>query len=219
MAAHEILGAQSGGVTMYMKHFALNEQETHRNANGVCTWATEQSMREVYFKPFELAVKVGKARGMMSSFNRIGTVWTGGDYRLITKVLRNEWGFEGCVISDFITNAYMNPKQMCYAGGDLNLTTTKYWTNVDSSSASDVTALRKAAKNILYSIANSNAMNGEIIGYKLPIWQVIMFVVDAVMAAGLAVWGVFAVRGALKAASEPTVSIEPSDDTSEEKQE
>ena len=62
-------------------------------------------------------------------------------------------------------------------------------------------------------------MNGEIIGYKLPIWQVIMFVVDAVMAAGLAVWGVFAVRGALKAASEPTVSIEPSDDTSEEKQE
>ena len=48
----------------------------------------------------------------------------------------------------------MNPKQMCYAGGDLNLTTTKYWTNVDSSSASDVTALRKAAKNILYSIAN-----------------------------------------------------------------
>ncbi len=91
-------------------------------------------------------------------------------------------------------------KQMAYAGGDLNLANvpmrTKEW--ADTSSAADITILRQCTKNILFATANSNAINRDIEGYLPPVWQIVMFVVDGVIAAGLIVWGVFAVRGALK---------------------
>ena len=198
MAANEISGAKANGLIMFMKHFALNEQETHRASNGDVSWATEQAMREIYLRPFEIAVKEGGAMGIMSSFNRIGTQWTGGDYRLLTEVLRNEWGFDGTVICDFNTNSYMSSKQMCYAGGDLNLTTTRPWSKYDSSSASDVTVLRKAAHNVLYSVVHSNAMNAEIIGYNLPYWQIILYVIDGVIVLGLGILGFFAIRSVYK---------------------
>ncbi len=122
MAAAEVRGAQSKGVICMVKHFVANEQETHRSLSGDCSYLTEQSLREIYLKGFEIAVKEGKTRGIMSSFNRIGTMWTGGDYRLLTEILRDEWGFEGMVICDFNTiPQYMNSRQMAYAGGDLNL--------------------------------------------------------------------------------------------------
>lgn len=200
MAASEVKGARSKGVITYIKHFAVNEQETDRDSNGLVTWLTEQAMREIYLKPFEIAIKEGASLGVMSSFNRIGTKWTGGDYRLLTTILRNEWGFKGAVICDFNMSSYMNTKQMAYAGGDLNLANTpmrtKEW--ADNSSAADITILRQCSKNILYATANSNAINREVAGYALPVWQIVMIAVDCVLVAGLAVWGVFAVRGALK---------------------
>lgn len=198
MASYEIQGAASKGVYTLIKHFALNEQETHRSVNGLVTWTTEQSMRELYLKPFELAVKLGNTHGIMSSFNRIGTKWTGGDYRLLTEVLRNEWGFEGMVICDFNTNSYMDCEQMIYAGGDLNLasTTNRMWDSYDAGDAGDVTMLRRAAKNILDTVANSNAMNGRVIGYRLPLWVTVMIAVDCLLAAGLALWGFFVVKKA-----------------------
>lgn len=198
LAANEIKGAREKGVAMFMKHFALNEQETHRSANGDCSWVNEQAMREIYLKPFEIAVKKGPSVGIMSSFNRIGTHWAGGDYRLLSQVLRNEWGFKGTVICDFNTNTYMSVKQMMYAGGDLNLSTTRYWTKYDAANAGDVSVLRSAAHNILYTVNHTNAMNGKIIGYKTAIWQICLFVGDGVLAVGLAVWGFFAIRYALK---------------------
>ena len=197
LAANEIQGAMSKGVYCYVKHFALNEQETNRSGYGLYTWATEQSMREIYFRPFEKAVKEGKTTAIMSSFNRIGTKWTGGDYRLLTEILRNEWGFRGAVICDFNLETYMNSKQMAYAGGDINLTNFPIsWT--DSSSAADITVLRQNCKNVLYMVANSNAMNGDIVGYKLAYWQIALIVVDCILFAGVAIWGVFAVYKALK---------------------
>lgn len=197
LAAAEIRGCQSKGVYTFMKHFALNEQETDRDSNGLATWATEQSMRELYFKPFELAVKEGGATGIMSSFNRIGTVWTGGDYRLLTEVLRGEWGFNGTVICDFNVSSYMNAKQMVYAGGDLNLTTTRPWLTSNASDAGDVMRLRTAAHNVLYTVANSCAMNGidvnTVFTIAAPLWQIVMNIVMIVIGAGLAVWGFFAI--------------------------
>ena len=96
MAAQVVTGASEKGVYTFMKHFALNDQETDRDTcNGLLTWANEQAMRETYFKPFELCVQTDKATAVMSSFNRIGTVWAGGDYRLLTELLRDEWGFRG----------------------------------------------------------------------------------------------------------------------------
>lgn len=188
-AAKEIEGAADKGVYMTIKHFAVNEQETKRSVSGLVNWLDEQSLRELYLKAFEIAIKEsdGKASAVMSSFTRIGTVWAGGDYRLLTTVLRDEWGFNGFVISDFNTNYYMNCKQMAYAGGDLNLSSTRFWNGAENaSSAADVTVLRKAAKNILYAVVNSNAMNGNIIGYKMPIWQVIAITVESILG-GIAV--------------------------------
>ena len=198
MAAYQIQGCQSKGVYCMFKHFAVNEQETHRSISGDCSWLTEQSLREIYLRPFEIGVKVGKSRGLMTSFNRIGTRWTGGDYRLCTEILRDEWGFRGSVLCDFNTiPSYMNSRQMAYAGGDVNLATQpKSW--CDSSSAADVTVLRQCIKNVAYSVVNSNAMNGEVIGYKMPIWQILLIVFDCLLVAGSAVWGFFVIRKALK---------------------
>ena len=94
-AAGVIKGAGKKGVYCYVKHFAVNDQETDREYNGILVWANEQSMREIYLYPFEIAVKEGGATGMMSSFNRLGMKWAGGSYALLTQVLRDEWGFHG----------------------------------------------------------------------------------------------------------------------------
>ncbi len=195
LASAQIRGVQSKGVFAFVKHFALNEQETHRSISGDCSWVTEQAMREIFLRPFEIAVKEGGTRAMMSSFNRIGTRWTGGDYRLLTEILRVEWGFNGIVISDFNTiPEYMDAKQMAYAGGDLNLATLPDESWYDTSSIGDMTVLRKSMHNICYTIVNSNAMNKVVTGYKLPVWVAAMIAVDAVAAVGLGLWGYFAIR-------------------------
>lgn len=189
MAAAEIRGCQEMGVICMVKHFAANEQETHRARNGDVSWLTEQSLREIYLRSFEIAVKEGESRGLMTSFNRIGLKWTGGDYRLITEILRDEWGFQGTVICDFNTHPeYMFSRQMAYAGGDLNLANTPVaW--VDPTDVGDLVVLRRCAKNVIYSLANSNAMNGEVIGYRMPDWQIIVLVVDAAILLGVIAWG------------------------------
>lgn len=174
MGAAEVEGIQSRGVLPTVKHFAANEQETHRSIGGDLSWLSEQALREIYLKPFEYTVKLGETRGIMTSFNRIGTRWTGGDYRLLTEILRNEWGFNGLVICDFNTiPQYMIPRMMFYAGGSLDLATQQsaMWTDCDTSDAGDAIVLMRAVKDVMYALVNSNAMNAEVIGYNPPIWQ------------------------------------------------
>ncbi len=203
MAASVISGAKSKGVYTFVKHFAMNDQETDRDNNGLITWASEQAMREIYFKPFEYAVKEGKTTGIMSSFNRIGTVWAGGCYELLTELLREEWGFRGMVITDYATGSYMYADQMIRAGGDLVL----LQDGRPSSSGAMVTnshlqALRKATKNILYTVANSNAMNGMgkgiAYGYAMPYWKIVLLVFDILLVLACLIWGVLANRKALQ---------------------
>ena len=165
MGAAEVQGIQSRGVLPTVKHFVANEQETHRSIGGDLSWLSEQALREIYLKPFEYTVKLGETRSIMTSFNRIGTRWTGGDYRLLTEILRSEWGFNGLVICDFNTiPQYMIPRMMFYAGGSLDLATQQsaMWTDCDTSDA---------VKDVMYALVNSNAMNAEVIGYNPPIWQ------------------------------------------------
>lgn len=174
MGAAEVEGIQSRGVLPTVKHFVANEQETHRSIGGDLSWLSEQALREIYLKPFEYTVKLGETRGIMTSFNRIGTRWTGGDYRLLTEILRNEWGFNGLVICDFNTiPQYMIPRMMFYAGGSIDLATQQsaMWTDCDSSDAGDAIVLMRAVKDVMYALVNSNAMNAEVIGYNPPIWQ------------------------------------------------
>ena len=189
LACEVIKGARSKGVYCHLKHFAVNEQETNRS--GVCTWLTEQSLRELYLKPFEMAVKDGGTLGIMSSFNRIGTTWTGGDYRLLTSILRDEWGFKGMVICDFNTEPFMDTRQMAYAGGDLNLATLPSpW---KATSAQDLTILRQCTKNIIYTTARSNAMNGcGEGGYYVTYyawWEVLLFFLEIGVLAVTVLWG------------------------------
>ena len=186
-------GAAEKGVYTTLKHFALNDQETNRVNNGIATWATEQTIREIYLKPFEMAVKnismevpyladdegtietttVGST-AIMSSFNRIGATWAGGSEALMTNVLRGEWGFEGFAISDFNLYPYMNPNQSISAGTDLTLTFQPSKSLADTSSAKAVSDIRTATHNILFTVANSNAMNGlapgATVSYTPPTW-------------------------------------------------
>lgn len=174
MGAAEVQGIQSRGVLPTVKHFVANEQETHRSIGGDLSWLSEQALREIYLKPFEYTVKLGETRSIMTSFNRIGTRWTGGDYRLLTEILRNEWGFNGLVICDFNTiPQYMIPRMMFYAGGSIDLATQQsaMWTDCDTSDAGDAIVLMRAVKDVMYALVNSNAMNAEVIGYNPPIWQ------------------------------------------------
>lgn len=166
MASEIIKGAMTKGVFCFLKHFAINDQEYTRVR--LCTWANEQSMREIYFKPFELAVKIGGTTAIMSALNRIGATWTGGSYELLTNVLRKEWGFHGMVVTDSYIGSYSYVDQMVYAGGDIELgnamgefnrsetklTTTEGWK-----------AIYRSAKNVLYTMANSMAINE---GYTTP---------------------------------------------------
>ncbi len=202
MATEVIKGARSMGVYTQLKHFAVNDQETNRS--GVCTWLTEQALRELYLKPFEVAVKEGGTMGIMSSFNRIGSLWTGGDYRLLTEILRNEWGFRGMVITDFNTESFMDTKQMAYAGGDLNLATLPKEWKVET--AADYVVLRNNVKNILYTTVRSNAMNGCGEGcYYVEYyawWEITLFAVLIGQVLLCAVWGFFAIRSAYKAPDE-----------------
>lgn len=203
MAASVITGAKSKGVYTYVKHFAVNDQETNRDTNGLITWLNEQSLREIYLRPFEMAVTEGGSNAMMSSFNRIGTVWAGGSYELLTDVLRNEWGFVGMVITDYNTNSYMYADQMIRAGGDLNLIQDKQPSATgDIVTPSHQTAVRRATKNILYTVVNSNAMNGMgagvVYGYEMPYWQMALIAIDVVAVLALGLWGFFSIRKSLK---------------------
>lgn len=191
-AASVIKGADKKGVYCYMKHFAVNDQETDREYNGILVWSNEQAMRELYLRPFEIAVKEGGATGMMTSFNRLGMKWAGGSYALLTQVLRDEWGFHGCVITDYSLNTYTHVDEMIRAGGDLFLTQdAKTFSMPDD--ATQISLLRQATKNILYSVVNSNAMSIRTDGYLMPVWKVILISVEVIISIALALWGILAV--------------------------
>ncbi len=213
-AATVIKGVQEKGVYANVKHFALNDQETHRG--GIATWCDEQAMRELYFKAFEIAVKEGKSHGLMTSFNRIGYEWAGGSYRLVTTILRKEWGFVGSVICDYKSWAFMDSKQMLYAGGDLSLVAgedgmlqsgknpygTPYVTETDPK---DTNMLRRTAHNNCYALVNSNAMKANILGYKPALWRVGLTAGTVSLAVLDAGWGAAVIFLALRKKPTPVV--------------
>ena len=182
MASSEISGAKSKGVYSFMKHFALNDQETKRT-EMLCTWTNEQAMREIYLKPFEMSVKEGGAQAVMSSFNYIGNTYAGADSALLQTVLRGEWGFRGFVLTDYFGGyGYQNADQEVRAGNDSMLATTKITNHITDKSATSVKAMRQAAHNILYTAANSwQYANGEP-KVATPIWKTAMYVAWGVVA-------------------------------------
>ena len=187
IAAKAITGAEQYGVYAYMKHFALNDQETNRS-NMLCTWSNEQAIREIYLKPFEISVKEGGAKAVMSSFNYIGTRWAGGTSELCNTVLRGEWGFKGFVLTDYFgCCGYMNADQAIRGGTDAMLVAYDTATNhiKDTKSATGVRAMRQACKNVMYTVVNSRAYAPENLQNGLRAWQVTAIVADVILAAVL----------------------------------
>lgn len=155
MSAAMIDGAQSKGLICYVKHFGVNDQEANRC--GLLTWLDEQAMREIYIKPWEVCVKDANTMGIMTSLNKIGPCWAGGSYGLLQEILHNEWGFNGNIVTDSYSDSWSNGDMMIRAGANLALGSGKLKNGTGSATA--VTALRNAAQGILYSHANSMAMN------------------------------------------------------------
>lgn len=179
LAAQAVSAAKEQGVYSYIKHFALNDQETRR-CDMLCTWADEQAIREIYLKPFEIAVKEGGATAVMSAFNYIGPVYAAGSSNLLKTVLRDEWGFRGMVITDgFKGYGFQNADQLLRAGNDGCLIAYEIpEAHVKVRTASGVQAMRTASKNILYTVVNSNVYaNGGVI--KMPTWKIVLIAVDA----------------------------------------
>lgn len=160
MTAEVVEGAyEDFGVYSYVKHFALNDQEENR-WRMLNTWSNEQAIREIYLLPFEMAVKDGGATAMMSAYNWIGTEWAGSSDALLNTVLRDEWGFEGMVITDYFAGfGFMDADRMIRNGGDLALISFDNNGNYldDTSSATALHHMRRASKNIMYTTVNSRA--------------------------------------------------------------
>lgn len=172
-AAAQTSGLQSKGIAVYTKHFAVNDQETNRG--GVHVWLNEQAMREIYLRPFEVCIETSTfeysdvmngASGIMTSYNAIGTSWTSASYALCTQVLRNEWGFNGRVITDAVgTNGYMLGDTAIRAGTDMFLSAgglSGRYTEATTGTAAGVAALRNACKNQLFVYVNSAGIGGNV---------------------------------------------------------
>ena len=161
MSAYEVKAIQDKGVHVVMKHFALNDCEQDRIGLGV--WLNEQAAREVYLKAFQAPVEVGNANGVMIAYTRWGAVWSGGNYGLVTGILRNEWGCDGMVITDNVLTQYVNGPDGVMAGVSIYDAMMSFVTDTLPKYKNDtviVTAMREACHHNLYAIANSCGMNG-----------------------------------------------------------
>ncbi len=196
MASKAVKGSAEQGVYAYIKHFALNEQETNR-WSMLCSWIQEQTMRELYLKPFEMSVKEGGATAVMSSFNYIGNVWAGGNKELLTDVLRDEWGFRGFVDTDYFAGSYyMSADQVIAAGGANCLSTFDIGTNYvsDTDNAVYVNYMRRAAHDIFYTVVNSRAYAPENIKTGMESWMKVTIGVDVVIGLLIVGFEVIAIR-------------------------
>lgn len=161
MAAKTVEGSLDAGTYCYMKHLICYEQDSMRDS--LYTWMTEQTLREIYLKPFEIAIKEGGLSGIMTSYNRLGAVWAGGSRALMTDIVREEFGFQGTIITDYSDHQnFMNMDQALRAGGDL-------WMDgfvmgdftYETESNSFQQELRRACKNILFMWANAGYENAQ----------------------------------------------------------
>lgn len=177
MGVAMVRGCNDTNTYTFIKHFAMNDQES--NAMGVAVWSNEQAMRELYLKPFEISVKEGKSKAMMSTWSRIGTKWAGGSKALLTNVLRDEWGFQGFVITDnSMMGDFQDADQAIAAGNDMMLSSIQKEITIDET-AEGCQLMRQACHNILYVVANSNAL--ELARPGVPGWIYKFVLIDAIL--------------------------------------
>lgn len=207
----QIVKAAEYGLILGPKHFAFNDQETHRN--GLGTFFNEQAAREIYLRAFEKPMS--NSLGMMSAYNRVGCTYSSAHVGLMTNILRGEWGFKGYAMSDAVGSRSLSR----YADGPASVTAglsvfcvtveTLYCgsngsLNEDAIISDPVLfeAVRKACHYNLYSSVNSSAINGYTqnmhIEYLTPWYMTAVITVDIVVAvllvAGIAGYVVLTLR-------------------------
>lgn len=214
-AGYETVGLDKLGVFVIAKHAVLNDQETHRA--GLNVWADEQAIREIYCRALEVAIEVERENvetpmlGVMTGMNRLGATWTGGQ-GFCNTVLRAEMGMKGYAISDYNSSRlYMSPLQGVLNGNDLpdgqplstnggidpdgnDLDFSEYATGYGKLAW----AMRTAAKNVLYTVVNSNVMNGVTGDMSFtsitPAWEIAVPIVTRVLLT-LLIWSAVAYGG------------------------
>ncbi len=214
IAAAEIKGIQSKGVYVYIKHYAFNDSET--GCRCISTFLNEQAAREVFLKPFETAVTEGGAKCVMNAFARVGTTWSGAHKGLMTEILRGEWGLDGFVLTDFSGNSAFASygimlKSFDVAHGLLAGTngwdsSAEQWTddlmNLYQDDPAIAHALRESSHRVLYTVANSHAMNGlsstATVQKIKPWWKTAIQVLDGLLAVLLLGSVVMLIRSILK---------------------
>ena len=173
MASAFVTGSWSKGLWSVLKHFAINDIESNRT--GLSTFITEQAARENALRAFQGPLTNGSKAGVMTAYNRVGTTFSGGNRGLVTQILRNEWGFDGWIMTDYAAAGfdYMNWLDNIYAGGgallctSANYSTSAHGSMSDAKIISQVKAdsafqheMQEALKHFMYVFAGSNAMNG-----------------------------------------------------------
>ena len=216
MCAQTVRGALNAGVYTYIKHFIGYDQESMRD--GLYCWLTEQTLRETYLRPYKIAVDEG-ATGVMSSYGRLGAVWSGGSEALLVDLLRDEWGFKGTVLTDYSDHHdFMSGDHMIRGGGDIWMD----WYTQDSGagrfryptgSNAFNQRLRGAAKHVVYMCLNAAYEeqayvdyvneNGGIDGVTITTsstqdvfawWWLVFGIIDALLVAGAAACAFFGVK-------------------------
>ena len=200
------LGAKHGGAYSYLKHLGFYEQESERDS--LACWLTEQTLREIYFKPFQIAVEEGKVNGIMTAYGRIGAIWAGGCEAALTGILRNEWGFEGGIITDWSdNNEYMLMDQALRAGGDLGMSSELHFSYSNSSNRVK-RRLKEAVKNITYMWLNScyaakeyaanpdneDAIVKKNVSTRFVWWVPLVIDLNLLIYSSLLIWGFFLIR-------------------------
>lgn len=160
IAAAYVRGVQSNNVGTSVKHFAANNQETNRMGNDA--HVSERALREIYLKGFEIVVKEAKPWTVMSSYNRLNGIFTAESHDLLTDKLRNEWGFEGMVMSDWYGGN--NAAKMVVAGNDMmqpgyDKQRTDIIAAVNSGEL-DIKTLDQSVKRVLELIVKTNRFKG-----------------------------------------------------------
>ncbi|MBQ8415132.1 MAG: glycoside hydrolase family 3 C-terminal domain-containing protein [Clostridia bacterium] len=209
MLAEQVRGLSNTGKYCYLKHLVLYETEHERDS--MYTWCNEQALREIYLKPFKKAIQDGGCVGIMSSYNRIGNVWTGGSEALIQGVIRNELGFNGTVVTDYVdswSTSYMSIEDAVRAGGDINLgqRNQSLDTGFDDSNRIQ-NQVKEVCHHVLYMFLNPLARNAEynesddveqiVVGSVVEPWvwwKVVLVDLNILVGVGCAYWLYFIFR-------------------------
>ncbi len=214
-AAYMSAGCREKGLNVYTKHIVLNEQETNRDSSSGGapheSWISEQALRELYLKPYDMAIRIGGARNVMTSLARVGGVWSGNCHNLLTNWLRDEAGMEGAAITDWCLTDYMGVRSGILCGQDFP---DGNWLQNDASLNFDFAknggasaiawAMRESAHRIMYQAVQGNRVNGLAANTSInitrltPTWvKVKNGIVIAVNAVGSLVFVLFAVSAVI----------------------